>query len=120
MMRTFCRFGSNLRGVARMEWLRLFPKLGPFPHTLQTFDIGLRPRVAVELLVSPALRRPERHSAQLCRYWVGDRNHVTDPTVRRASGAGRGTTTPPSRPTLVVGTGCPRARRTSRRGRAGR
>ena len=67
MMRTFCRFGSNLRGVARMEWLRLCPKLGPFPHTLQTFDIGLRPRVAVELLVSPALRRPERHSAQLCR-----------------------------------------------------
>jgi hypothetical protein len=32
-MRTFCRFGLKRRFVATMEWLRLFPKAGPFLHT---------------------------------------------------------------------------------------
>ncbi len=29
-MRIFCRFGFQRRRVARSEWLRLLPKLGPF------------------------------------------------------------------------------------------
>jgi hypothetical protein len=32
-IRTFWRFGLNLRRVATIEWLRLFPKDGPFLHT---------------------------------------------------------------------------------------
>jgi hypothetical protein len=32
-MRTFCRFGLKRRLVATIEWLRLFPNAGPFPHT---------------------------------------------------------------------------------------
>ena len=32
-MRTFCRFGLNRRFVATIEWLRLCPNDGPFPHT---------------------------------------------------------------------------------------
>jgi hypothetical protein len=39
-MRTRWRFGSKRRFVATIEWLRLFPKEGPFPQTEQTFDIG--------------------------------------------------------------------------------
>ncbi len=31
-MRTFCRFGLKRRLVATMEWLRLCPNAGPFPH----------------------------------------------------------------------------------------
>ena len=31
-IRTFCRFGLKRRLVATMEWLRLFPNAGPFPH----------------------------------------------------------------------------------------
>jgi hypothetical protein len=31
-MRTFCRFGLKRRLVATIEWLRLFPNAGPFPH----------------------------------------------------------------------------------------
>jgi hypothetical protein len=31
-MRTFWRFGLKRRLVATMEWLRLFPNAGPFPH----------------------------------------------------------------------------------------
>jgi hypothetical protein len=30
----------NRRLVATMEWLRLFPKPGPFPQTAHTFDIA--------------------------------------------------------------------------------
>lgn len=41
-MRTFCRFGSNRRLVATIEWLRLCPKLGPLPHESQIFDIRRR------------------------------------------------------------------------------
>lgn len=40
MMRTRWRFGSKRRFVATIEWLRLFPKDGFFPHTEQIFDIG--------------------------------------------------------------------------------
>lgn len=29
---TFWRFGFQRRRVARSEWLRALPKLGPFPH----------------------------------------------------------------------------------------
>jgi hypothetical protein len=32
-MRTFWRFGLNRRFVATIEWLRLWPNAGPFPHT---------------------------------------------------------------------------------------
>jgi hypothetical protein len=32
-MRTFWRFGLKRRLVATIEWLRLFPNDGPFPHT---------------------------------------------------------------------------------------
>jgi hypothetical protein len=32
-MRTFCRFGLKRRLVATIEWLRLCPNAGPFPHT---------------------------------------------------------------------------------------
>jgi len=39
-MRTRWRFGSKRRFVATIEWLRLFPKEGPFPQTAQTLDIG--------------------------------------------------------------------------------
>ena len=39
-MRTRCRFGSKRRLVATIEWLRLFPKDGPFAHTWQTLDIA--------------------------------------------------------------------------------
>ena len=39
-MRTRWRFGSKRRLVATIEWLRLFPKLGFFPQTAQTLDIG--------------------------------------------------------------------------------
>ena len=38
-MRTFCTFTFQRLGVARMEWLRLLPKLGVFPHTAQILDI---------------------------------------------------------------------------------
>ena len=31
-IRTFCRFGLKRRFVATIEWLRLWPKAGPFPH----------------------------------------------------------------------------------------
>ena len=31
-MRTFWRFGLKRRLVATIEWLRLFPNAGPFPH----------------------------------------------------------------------------------------
>jgi hypothetical protein len=31
-MRTFWRFGSKRRLVATIEWLRLCPNEGPFPH----------------------------------------------------------------------------------------
>lgn len=31
-MRTFCRFASNRRLLATMEWLRLWPKAGPLPQ----------------------------------------------------------------------------------------
>jgi uncharacterized alkaline shock family protein YloU len=34
-----CRFGSNRRLVATMEWLRLLPKLGLRPQTEQTLDM---------------------------------------------------------------------------------
>src|SRR5581483_4274686 len=37
-MRTRWRFGSKRRLVATIEWLRLWPNAGPFPHTLQTLD----------------------------------------------------------------------------------
>ena len=39
-MRTFCRFGSKRRLVATIEWLRLLPKAGPFPHEWQTFAMA--------------------------------------------------------------------------------
>jgi hypothetical protein len=39
-MRTRWRFGLKRRFVATIEWLRLFPKDGAFPHTAQTLDIG--------------------------------------------------------------------------------
>jgi hypothetical protein len=29
---TFCRFGLKRRFVATIEWLRLCPNAGPFPH----------------------------------------------------------------------------------------
>ena len=32
MIRTFCRFGSNRRLVATIEWLRLWPNAGPLPQ----------------------------------------------------------------------------------------
>ena len=38
--RTRWRFGSKRRFVATIEWLRLWPKLGFFPQTAQTLDIG--------------------------------------------------------------------------------
>jgi hypothetical protein len=31
-IRTFWRFGLKRRLVATIEWLRLWPKAGPFPH----------------------------------------------------------------------------------------
>jgi hypothetical protein len=31
-MRTFWRFGLKRRLVATIEWLRLCPNAGPFPH----------------------------------------------------------------------------------------
>jgi hypothetical protein len=31
-MRTFWRFGLKRRFVATIEWLRLCPNAGPFPH----------------------------------------------------------------------------------------
>jgi hypothetical protein len=31
-IRTFWRFGSKRRFVATIEWLRLWPNAGPFPH----------------------------------------------------------------------------------------
>ena len=31
-IRTFCRFGLKRRFVATIEWLRLCPNAGPFPH----------------------------------------------------------------------------------------
>jgi hypothetical protein len=39
-MRTRCRFGLKRRFVATIEWLRLWPNEGFFPHTVQTLDIG--------------------------------------------------------------------------------
>jgi hypothetical protein len=36
-MRTFWRLGSKRRLVATMEWLRLLPNAGPFPHEKHTF-----------------------------------------------------------------------------------
>src|SRR3954449_11255812 len=45
-IRTFWRFGSKRRLVARIEWLRLCPKAGPRPQLWQTFDI--RPRSVAE------------------------------------------------------------------------
>src|ERR1700760_3301452 len=38
-IRTFWRFGSKRRLVARMEWLGLCPNAGPRPQLWQTFDI---------------------------------------------------------------------------------
>ena len=38
--RTFWRFGSKRRRVATIEWLRLFPKDGPFPQLWQTLAIA--------------------------------------------------------------------------------
>jgi hypothetical protein len=35
-IRTFWRFGLKRRLVATIEWLRLLPKAGPFPHEKQT------------------------------------------------------------------------------------
>jgi hypothetical protein len=32
-IRTFWRFGLKRRFVATIEWLRLCPNAGPFPHT---------------------------------------------------------------------------------------
>ena len=32
MTRTFCRFALKRRFVATIEWLRLWPKAGPFPQ----------------------------------------------------------------------------------------
>jgi prevent-host-death family protein len=40
MIFTFCRFGSKRRRVATIEWLRLFPKEGPFPQLWQILAIG--------------------------------------------------------------------------------
>ena len=37
--RTRWRFGLNLRLVATIEWLRLFPNEGFFPQMAQTFDM---------------------------------------------------------------------------------
>ena len=39
-MRTFWTLGSQRRGVARIEWLRLLPKLGFLPHMTHTLDMG--------------------------------------------------------------------------------
>ena len=36
-IRTFCRLGLKRRLVATIEWLRLCPNAGPFPHEKQTF-----------------------------------------------------------------------------------
>src|SRR6478736_1912494 len=41
-IRTFCRFGSKRRLVARIEWLRLCPKAGPLPQLLQTLAMRRR------------------------------------------------------------------------------
>ena len=37
---TRCRFGSNRRFVATIEWLRWWPNDGFFPQIAQTLDIG--------------------------------------------------------------------------------
>src|SRR5215210_5598328 len=37
-IRTRCRFGSNRRLVATIEWLRLLPNEGFFPQTTQILD----------------------------------------------------------------------------------
>jgi hypothetical protein len=44
-IRTFCTLGSQRRGVARMEWLLLLPKLGFLPqitHILDMWPLVLR------------------------------------------------------------------------------
>jgi hypothetical protein len=40
MIRIRWRFGLKRRLVATMEWLREFPKPGPFPQIAHTFDIA--------------------------------------------------------------------------------
>jgi hypothetical protein len=42
MMRTRWRFGSNLRFVATIEWLRLLPNEGFLPQIAHTLDIARR------------------------------------------------------------------------------
>src|SRR3954453_15716363 len=51
-IRTFWRFGSKRRLVARIEWLRLCPKAGPRPQLWQTFDI--RPPSLAECARGPS------------------------------------------------------------------
>jgi hypothetical protein len=55
-MRIFWTFGSQRRGVARMEWLLLLPKLGFLPQMVQTLDI----------VGSSLLDLPARESAIVC------------------------------------------------------
>src|SRR3954470_11136911 len=52
--RTFWRLGSKRRLVATIEWLRLFPKLGPFPQLWQTLAMR-RASVATD---GPGYHRP--------------------------------------------------------------
>jgi hypothetical protein len=40
MMRILWTLTFQRRGVARMEWLRLLPKLGFLPHIAHTLDIS--------------------------------------------------------------------------------
>src|SRR3954470_20526000 len=65
-IRTFWRFGSKRRLVARIEWLRLCPKAGPRPQLWQTFDI--RPGSVAE----GARRRPP---GVISRFQTGRSGH---------------------------------------------
>lgn len=94
--RTFCTFALKRRGVARMEWLRLFPNVGAFLQTLQTFAIS-----AVSL-PSVSCRRPRgvRAAPDYAR-WVQS-NATTDIPPGPPLGSSKGTPwpaeVPPGRP----------------------
>jgi len=84
--RTFCRFGSNRRFVATMEWLRLLPNAGPFPQLMQTLAMepgvywptrsgSVQPMPATEQRVSlPPRYRVVRHIANggMASVWAAE------------------------------------------------
>ena len=49
---TFCKLGFHFLRVARKEWERLFPDIGPLPVISHTLDIRHTPFQVIKCLIN--------------------------------------------------------------------